>query len=160
MGIFFSGSELIDVAVGIERNGAVFYDSLANSTKDSAIRGIYKDLADREREHIEIFQDMRGSAGDYQPQETYTEEYESYLKALIDSNVFKDTNTATEMAAKVNSDLEAIQIGLGAEKDSILFYIEMRDMIRRSERDVVSKVIEEEKSHVRQLMDLRKSLTK
>jgi len=64
------------------------------------------------------------------------------------------------MARKVSSDIEAIQIALGAEKDSILFYSEMRDLVRMPDRDVVSKIIEEERSHLRQLSDLKKDLSK
>jgi rubrerythrin len=64
------------------------------------------------------------------------------------------------MARKVSSDVEAIQIALGAEKDSILFYSEMRDLVRMPDRDVVSKIIEEERSHLRQLSDLKKDLSK
>ena len=62
------------------------------------------------------------------------------------------------MARKVNSDAEALQIAMGAEKDSILFYVEVRDLVRRSERKLVGKIIEEEKSHLRQLMEIKKSL--
>lgn len=159
MGIFFSGRELINTALGIERNGAVFYDSLVDSTRDVTVQGTYKYLADMEREHIKIFQNMLGSVGDYQPPETLTEEYDSYLKALIDSFVFTDDQIAHDMARKVSSDVEAIQIALGAEKDSILFYSEMRDLVRTSDREVVNKIIEEEKSHMRQLSDLKKSLS-
>ena len=160
MGVFFSGMELIDIAIGIERNGVTFYNSLVDSSGNSLAQGIYKYLADKEREHIEIFQNMLGSVGDYQPPESYTEEYDSYLKALIDSTVFTSDHIAREMAQKVSSDTEAIQIALGAEKDSILFYSEVRDLVRTSDRDVVNKIIEEEKSHMRQLSDLKKSLGK
>lgn len=160
MGVFFSGRELINIAVGIERNGAVFYDSLVDSTGDITVQGTYKYLADKEREHIGIFQNMLSSVGDYQPPEAFTEEYDSYLKALIDSFVFTDDQVAREMARKVSSDVEAIQIALGAEKDSILFYSEMRDLVRMPDRDVVSKIIEEERSHLRQLSDLKKDLSK
>jgi rubrerythrin len=158
MGVFFSGRELIEVAIGIEKNGAIFYDSLADSTKNLGARGTYKYLADKEREHAAIFQKMLGSVGEYKPPETYTEEYNLYLKALVDSLVFTDDKVILKMARKVNSDAEAIQIAMGAEKDSILFYIEMKGMVRRTERKVVSKIIEEEKSHLRQLMDVKKGL--
>jgi rubrerythrin len=47
---------------------------------------------------------------------------------------------------------------MGAEKDSILFYVEVRDMVRRSERKVVGEIIEEEKSRLRQLMEIKKNL--
>ena len=158
MGIFFSARELIDIAIGIERSGVSFYDSLVSSTKDVTAQGAYKYLADKEREHIEIFQNMLGSLSEYQPPEAYTEEYALYLKALVSSAVFTDDQVARQMAQKVGSDAEAIQIALGAEKDSILFYSAMRDLVRRSDREVVNKIIEEERSHLRQLSDLKKRI--
>jgi len=160
MGVFFSGKELIGIAIGIEKNGVAFYDSLASSAKDVTAQDTYKYLADREREHIQIFQNMLGSVGDYQPPETYTEEYARYLRGLVDSAVFADDKVAREMAEKVTSTAEAIQIGLRAEKDSILFYLEMQNLVRSSDRGVVNKIIEEERSHVRQLLSLRHSLGK
>ena len=82
MGLFFSGSELVNIAVGIERSGAAFYDSLAQSAKDEKSRSMWKYLVLEETKHIEIFQHMLGSLSDYAPPETYTEEYDLYLKAL------------------------------------------------------------------------------
>jgi rubrerythrin len=143
----------------VERNGTAFYDSLANLTRDEMARGAYKHLADKERGHIEIFQNMLGSVGEYQPPETYTEEYDLYLKALVDSAVFNDDQITREMAQNAGSDAEAIQIRLRAGKDSILFYSEMRDLVRRSDREVIDKIIEEERAHLRQLSDLKKSLS-
>ena len=78
MGLFISGSELTKIAIGIERNGAAFYDSLAESTDNEKARDIYTELADKERMHIRIFQDMSSQLKDYQPPETYTEEYDLY----------------------------------------------------------------------------------
>jgi rubrerythrin len=160
MGVFFSGRELIDIAIGIERNGASFYHSVAESAESEVAKGVYQYLADEERKHIEVFQRMLGSVSDYRPPETYTEEYDLYLRALINSRVFTDDQTAYEMAQRVTGDAEAIQIALGAEKDSILFYSEMRDLVRRRDRKAVDKIIEEERSHLRQLSDLKNSLSK
>ncbi len=160
MGIFFSGNELVDIAIGIERNGASFYESLVKSAKNEAAKRIYEYLASEERRHIEVFQGMLGSVAGYRPPETYTEEYTLYLKAFIDSRVFTDDRIAREMAQRVASDAEAIQIGLGVEKESILYYSEMRDLIRQSDLEVVNKIIEEERSHLRQLSDLKRSLSK
>jgi len=159
MGVFFTGRELVEIAIGVEQNGATFYDSLVNSTQDVMVRGAYKYLADKEREHVEIFHNMLGSVGEYQPPETHTEEYALYLKALVDSAVFTDDQVARAMAQKVSSDAEAIQIALGAEKDSILFYSEMRDLVRSSDREVIDKIIAEEKSHLRHLSEFKKKLS-
>lgn len=160
MGVLFSGRELIDIAIGIERNGAAFYHSLATSTGNEIAKGAYQYLAGEELKHIRVFQSMLGSVADYRPPETYTEEYDLYLRALIDSRVFTDDQTAYEMAQRVTSDAEAIQIALGAEKDSILFYSEMWALVRQSDRELVAKIIEEERSHLRQLSELKGSLSK
>jgi rubrerythrin len=140
MGIFFSGSELINIGIGIERNGAAFYESLADSTNDAGLGKIYTLLAVKEREHLEIFQNMLGASGDYQPPETLTEEYGAYLRALVDSLIFPDDGAARDMAQNAGSDIEAIDIALRVEKDSILFYMEMRDLVRSSDRNVVCKL--------------------
>jgi rubrerythrin len=160
MGVFFSGRELIDIAIGIERNGAAFYHSLAKSTGNEMAKGAYEYLAGEELKHIEVFQSMLGSVADYRPPDTYTEEYDLYLRDLVDSRVFTDDQIAHDMAQGVASDAEAIQIALGAEKDSILFYSEMREFVRRSDRELINKIIEEERSHLRQLSKLRESLGK
>jgi len=160
MGLFFSGSELVNIAVGIEQSGAAFYDSLAQSTKNEKSRGMWQYLALEEKKHIEIFRRMLGSLSDYAPPETYTEEYDLYLRALIDSAVFRNDQAARAMAQKVDSEAEAIQIALRAEKDSILFYSNLRELVLRPQREAVDKVIEEEKSHLRQLSDLMKGLSK
>jgi rubrerythrin len=79
---------------------------------------------------------------------------------LVDSRVFTDDQIAYDMAQRVAGDAEAIQIALGAEKDSILFYSEMREFVRRSDRELITKIIEEERSHLRQLSELKRSLSK
>ena len=158
MGVFFSGTELLDIAIGIERHGASFYDSLAKSAGNKKTRGVYEYLADEERRHLKVFQGMLDSVSSYRPPETYTEEYDLYLKALVDSAVFSNDQVARQTAQRVGSEAEAIQIACQAEKDSILFYSEMRDLVRQSDREAINKIIEEERSHLKQLSDLKKSL--
>ena len=159
MGIFFSGSELVSIAIGIERSGLAFYLSLVEVEKDVMAKGAYKYLAEMEENHAKTFQGMLDRVSDYKPPEVYAEEYELYLKALVDSAVFTNDKVAREMAEKVTSSAEAIQIGIGAEKDSILFYSEMRNLVPERDRQVIERIIEEEKSHLRQLSNLKKKLS-
>jgi len=160
MGIFFSGSELFEVALGIERNGMTFYQTIAERTKNKDVKAAYDHLASEEKKHLNTFQGMLKSVGDYRAQGNYTEEYMLYLKALIDSNVFTDDKAAKEMAGKASKEAEALHIGITAEKDSILFYSEMRDLVRESDRHIVDAIIGEEKAHLRQLSQLKAKLQK
>ncbi len=158
MGVLFSSREIIDIAIGIETNGLAFYTSLMKVEKDEVIRGAYKYLADAEEQHVKTFQGMLNTLGDFKPPEMYTEEYDIYLRNLVDSVVFTNDQVARKLAENARSSSEAMQIALGAEKDSILFYLEMRDLVRTHDRDLVSNIIEEEKSHLRRLMEIKRGL--
>ena len=158
MSISFSGSELINIAIGIEKRGVAFYDIMAKSSENATTRDIFQYLANMEREHIQIFQSMLTEADKYQIPETYTEEYATYLQALVNSAVFTDDMVTSEMATQADSDIEALELAIGAEKDSILFYYEMKDIMPKRAQPTVDKIITEEKLHLRQLSELKKSL--
>jgi rubrerythrin len=158
MAVFFTGKELIEIAIGIEKNGAAYYETLVDCAQSTNIKAVYKELAEIERDHIVLFQEMLGSVADYQPPETYTDEYRAYFEALVDSLIFTDEKFACSLAKDMSSDEEAIQTALRVEKDSILFYTEMRDLVRHSDRDVVNEIIMKKKSHVIKLAELQDSI--
>ena len=158
MSISWSGSEFINIAIGIERAGIAFYEIMLKSTDDAAARDVFQYLADMERLHIKIFQGMLEEADKYQIPEVYSEEHNAYLQALVDSAVFTSEVITSEMATRVDNDIEAVELAISAEKDSILFYYEMRDMVPERAHPTVNKIITEEKSHLRQLSELKKKL--
>ena len=86
------------------------------------------------------------------------QEYASYLQALVDNAVFTEDMVTSEMATKVSSDIEVMELAIGAEKDSILFYYEMKDLMPQRAQPTVNKIIAEEKSHLRQLSELKRKL--
>ena len=159
MSIVFSSSELINIAIGIERRGITFYDIMARSTDNEIARDAFQGLADMEREHIQIFQGMLDEADKYNLAETAAEEeYAGYLQALVDNAVFTDDMITSEMATQADSDIKAVELGISAEKDSILFYYQMRDIMPQPALPMINRIIAEEKSHLRQLSDIKKVL--
>ena len=158
MSISFYGNELINVAIGIERRGIAFYDVLARSTQNAKAREIFQYLVGMERGHIQVFQGMLDEADKYELPEAYAGEYGAYLQALVDSAVFTDDTVTSELATQSEDDIAAIELGISAEKDSILFYYEMREIAPGPVRAVIDKIITEEKMHLRQLSELKKTL--
>ena len=158
MSISFCGNEIINIAIGIERRGIAFYDVLARSTQNAKARQIFQYLVGMEREHILIFQDMLDEADKYEVPEAFAGEYGAYLQALVDSAVFTDDAVTSELATQSENDIAALELGINAEKDSILFYYEMREMMPKAARAKIDKVITEEKQHLRQLSELRNTL--
>jgi len=158
MAVFFSGSELLEIAMGIERNGMAFYQALADKTGKRDVKDIYTYLAGEEKKHLDTFQGMSGSLGQAKPPETYGDEYMLYLKSLVDSVIFSNVAEAQQKAAKISNEIEALDTGIQAEKDSILFYTELQTLVRGRDREVVLTVLDEEKNHLRQLSELKKGL--
>jgi len=156
--ISFSGSELINIAIGIEKRGIAFYDTMAKSSSNPKARDIFQRLADMERQHAQIFQGMLDEADKYQVSEAYAEEYGAYFQALVDSAVFTDDMIASEMATQADDDIKAMELAITAEKDSILFYYEMRDIMPRHTLPAVDRIIVEEKSHLKELSEFKKQL--
>ena len=92
--------------------------------------------------------------------ESYTQEHAAYLVALVDSAVFTDDLVTGEMVTRTDSDIEALELAISAEKDSVLFYYEMRDIMPRPTHPTINRIIAEEKSHLRQLSQLKKGLSR
>ncbi len=160
MSTVFSASELINLAIDVERKGIVFYDVMARSTENEATREAFRYLIGLEREHIQIFQNMPGETGKLKTPKGYSGESVAYLKTLADNAVFSGEMITSEMASRVASDIGALELGIGAEKDSILLYYEIREMMPEMGSDILNKIIAEEKSHLKQLSELKGRLTR
>jgi rubrerythrin len=158
MAIFFAGSELLEIAINIERNGMAFYQAMADKTRKGDVKDIYTYLAGEEKKHLDTFQGMSDSLGQAKPTETYGDEYMLYLKSLVDSVVFTNVTEAQQKASKISNEIEAVDTGIQAEKDSILFYMELQNQVRERDRELVLTVLDEEKNHLRQLWELKKKL--
>lgn len=158
MPISFSSNELINLAIDIEKRGIVFYDVMARSTDNAAAREVFHGLMEMEREHIHVFENILvNNGGD--PVFKNDAEYSAYLKSLIDNAVFNEESVISEMATQINSDVTALELGISMEKDSILFYYEMRERLTGPSRVTVDRIIKEEKEHLNQLAGLKRILT-
>jgi rubrerythrin len=158
MSIVFSPAELINIAIGIERSGITFYDIMARTTDNEAAREIFREFVGMERGHLGMFQGMLSTIGDVKPPETSTPEYTGYLQALIDDAVFTNDALMSETLTQADSDIKALEIGISAEKDSILFYQSIKEVMPRTVITALDKIIAEEKSHLQQLTFLRNKL--
>jgi rubrerythrin len=145
------------MAISIEKNGFVFYDIMAKSTENPEAKQIFQILANMERGHIEVFNKLLDET-DNSPPVSLDEEYNHYFQTLVDNAVFTDEAINSEMVATTNSDLAALELGINAEKDSLLFYYEMKNVVPPPVTAAINKIITEEKLHLQQLSELKKRL--
>jgi rubrerythrin len=158
MSILFSGNEIIDIAVKIEENGREFYLAAADRVEDENLQTALKKLADDEVEHKETFQALYKADEDYSLLPGYSEEADAYIKAMASAQVFAPGKSVAELARSAKDIFEVLSLAMGAEKDSILYYMEMKDWVQPKDGDVINEVIAEERSHLKQLTDLYENI--
>jgi rubrerythrin len=158
MSVIFSGDELIKIAIDIERRGISFYDVMAKSTDNEMARAAFDGLAAMEREHLVVFQNMLAENRADRTENVLEQQYPGYVQALIDEAVFSNDLITSEMAMQADNDIKAIELGITAEKDSILFYYEIKENLAPRDIPVMERIIAEEKSHLQQLSEIKKKI--
>ena len=158
MGNIFAGSEIVEIGIQIEKNGRDFYHTLVNKSKNQKAQDLFRYLEGEEEKHIAVFQKILDSVHKYEPPESYPGEYFAYMNALASEYVFTQKDKGSQTAKNTKSDTEAIDLGIGFEKDSIVFYEGMKKVIPEYDLKVVDQLIEQEQSHLRQLSDLKGTL--
>jgi rubrerythrin len=152
----FTIQEIVEIAIEIEKNGEVFYRMLSESSNTATVRDLFKSLSEAEKKHKAKFEEILKSVGGYQISEIYyVDEYMGYMKAIADEQVFKKDLSAIDVAKSVKSSKEAIELAIDFEKDSIIFLHEMQDIIDEGEKDTVTKLLNEERDHLRRLSAMK-----
>ncbi|NVM52882.1 MAG: ferritin family protein [Candidatus Helarchaeota archaeon] len=145
----FSADEIFEVAIQLERNGAKFYRDAAKNIADAEAKALLNQLAEMEDEHEQTFKNMKSElSGKEKAATIFDPEGESaaYLRSLADTRVFYKKEIDT------SSMKEILKAGITAEKDSIVFYLGMKDVVpTKMGKDKMDHIIKEEMSHIRLL---------
>jgi rubrerythrin len=155
---FFAASEVLEFAIRIEENGEAFYRAIAKKIKTAKIKELFNYLADEEVKHRRIFTDMLSKIEKYEPAESFPGEYFLYLRAYADEHVFTKAKTGALMARKINTAKGAVGFALGIELDSILYYMEAKNLVPEHQRQVIDGIADEERHHYLKLLEIKKGL--
>lgn len=151
--------ELTEIAMNIEKNGLAFYTALAAIAQEEKVKEIFAFMAGEEKEHHAIFKNLKDKLLAYGVLEPFEDEYRDYVQELVDSNVFcKDIDVA-ELADGLVDPVVAINLALGFEKDSVIFFLQFRKVVPEEEKFVVEELIAEENHHINRLLVMRKAIT-
>jgi rubrerythrin len=157
MGAPFNADEVFEMAEQIERNGAKFY--LAAAKRFPGVRDVLLDLAAMEDDHEKTFAAMRaevsagGSAIDG-PVFDPDGEAQMYLRAMAGGHVFNVKADPVEQLAGKDTAEDVLKMAIGLEKDSIAFYVGLKEGVSRNAgRDKVEAIIKEEFGHIATLSE-------
>ena len=152
MTIRFNADEVLEMAEQIERNGVKYYRKAAESMSDPDEKKLLLTLADMEVEHEKIFARMRADLpSDDQESTTFDPNNESalYLQAMANANVFDMSKDPSEALTGAESMDDILKTAIGMEKESIVFYVGLRQLVPPTlGKDNIENIIKEEMSHI------------
>ena len=145
----FNADEIFEMAEQMERNGAKFYRDAAENAADSANKELLTGLSKMEEAHEKLFKSMRTELTAAEKASTVfdpSSEASLYLRALVDSRVF------FKKEIDVTSMVEILKSAIEAEKDSIVFYLGMKEEVPENlGKNRIEAIIKEEMGHIRLL---------
>ena len=150
MATFVKASDILSIAVEIERRGNDFYRTLADRAESDTHKAFFIQMASEEKVHESIFSAMLQRVGGTDiPQGATGEEYMHYVSDIIDSHcLFSADQAALATASPI---AQAMQL----EKDTLLYFLAMESMVPESEQHHVRACAEEERKHLHRLSVLR-----
>jgi rubrerythrin len=148
----FGATDIVEMAMELEKSGEIFYSQVAKTATSLEVRTLFEDLAQQEKYHYAAFKKMSGTVWD-QPSSAEEEwdQYLMYLQATIQSSFFEGSDKALSLAEQVTDEQEAVQMALDFEKETMLFFYDLRDKVSDADKPVVERIIDEERAHVRRL---------
>jgi rubrerythrin len=152
----FTAEQALEMAMDIEKNGEVFYTEIATKQADPEIKAFFEDLAVQERGHHRVFQNMLEemhptSEPPGATPSAYYDEYQAYMQVALDNALFAGPDKALALARQAEDLDTALRAALGFEKDTLLFYYDLSDMMGKADQETIAKIILEEKKHLRRL---------
>ncbi|MDT3698088.1 MAG: ferritin family protein [Thermincola sp.] len=150
--------EIVDLAVEIEKQGTYFYKKLAEKAPTTQIKALILDLADEEEKHRVRFMELSRDLTPVNAPETYPGEYFDYVKITVDSHMFSDLEKTEQLVENARSGLDIVKLAMEIEKDTILFFIGLRNLVLKHHQAIIDDLIMEEQIHLVKISRVRKAV--
>jgi len=152
--------EVIEMAIATERSGQAFYQNASRLAKENSLKELFQYLAEEEEKHLKTFQNFYNTLKKKPEITPYNwEEAKLYLEALVDSKFFASPEKAINLVKEAKDELEVINSAMSFEKETLLFFYQILEMIKSQEQELVKKIIEQEKKHIQRLSTMKSELS-
>jgi rubrerythrin len=145
--MYYSGQEIIEIAVRIEQNGFAFYNDAASVIRESVdVKNLFHDLAEMEVHHTDVFQKL-AEKFEAESFEFNKDDSSDYINHLAESHIFGKKDAGAELAKTIKTPRQALEMAYKFENDSIAFYEELYKRTGNESKPLIKEIIEEEKGH-------------
>ncbi len=151
MAFVFNADEVFEMAEQIERNGAAFYRRAARQFSEQ--QGLLQTLAEQEDRHEETFAALRrqlvSAAAREETAYDPDQQAAAYLRAMAGGHVVDLRRKPADLLTGRESLGEMLGIAIGLEKDSIAFYLGLKEMVPPAlGREALDAILREEQKHI------------
>jgi rubrerythrin len=151
--------EILEFAVYIETRGYEFYVGAMKKFGEARITELFQYLADEEFKHEEFFKKLLEQSGGIKG-ESRDPEYQAYMREFCKAHSLADREATAARLAKASGIGDVLDMAMGFEKDSIVFFSELKEIYSKVDSAAVDKVIHEEMGHLRKIFQMRRELVK
>ena len=150
MSMPFNADEVFEMAEQIERNGGKFYRSAAE--KFPQVSKLLLNLAAMEDKHLKTYTAMRAELSGTEIKQPVFDpdgQAQMYLRVMADGHIFNVKADPAEKLADKDTQEEVLKVALGIERDSIAFFVGLKEAVpNKAGKDKVEGIIREEMHHV------------
>ena len=161
MVITFTADEIFEMAEETERNAEEFYREAAERCSNEDTKKLLLDMSATENEHLKTFQNMREKLAEEEGLSIFDPLGRSamYLQAMADARSWEGRISPMQDLSGNETAKEIIEIALEAEKEMVVFYVGLKDLVYfKAGKDKVEDIIIEELGHISALLTKLKSL--
>ena len=151
-------SEILDMAIRIEERGISFYQSCVEADLGAEFEKVFMYLMEQERKHADVFSRMKEGLEDFTLPESSAKEMGGHMAAFGEEKVFDPPQKAARKLSELSDPLQAVRWAIAFEGRSIAFYASAKKIVPPSDKGVVDRIIAEERTHIRRLVDLTRKL--
>lgn len=144
---------VLDLAVWLEKHGQDFYERASDTTVDPGLKETFSVLAREESKHCAIYTDLyQGYTGKSAEGDELLGEYGRFIQLLIKE--ITDSFSFEEILSRQ----ELIERALQFEKNTLIFFAEVKPLFRGKAGAIIEAICREEKRHIQQLLERREML--
>lgn len=151
--------EIMEFAVFIEEQGYEFYVDAMKKFSEPRVTELFQYLADEEFKHEEFFKKLLEQSGGIKG-ESHDPEYQAYMREFCKAHSLANREATVARLAKASGLEEVLDMAMGFEKDSIIFFSELNGIYTKGNSAPVDKIIHEEMGHLRKIFQMKRELVK
>lgn len=146
-----TGDEIIEIAMRLEEKGEAFYTTAAERATRADVKALFEDLAVQEKYHRRAFQQMGRDLVALALSPEQWDEFQAYSNALLQQSFFAKSEGALSRTVEAMDEREALQGALSFEKETLLFFHELKGVVGGVGQQTVERIVQEEKRHIQRL---------